>query len=146
MIMWSSLGPTSFFQQKKRRAPSLAYGVVTLMPLHQFERNKIDDLLRAIERTDATFVRNGKEMSGKGFATHLRGKHAHYGPRNASLRTFIETVATRSSTTGEPYRVKLPNGEIVDASTWLQKQAMKFVSEPEEDSDGAAEGNQDAPP
>ena len=122
------------------------YGVVTLMPLHEFERNKIDDLLRAIERTDATFVRNEKEMSGKGFATHLRAKHAHYGPRNASLRTFIETVATRSSTTGEPYRVNLPGGEIVDASTWLQQQAMKFVSEPEEDSDGAAEGNQDAPP
>ncbi len=120
------------------------YGVVTLMPLHQFERNKIDVLLRAIERTDATFLRNGNEMSGEGFAAHLRAKHAHYGPRSASLHTFIEAVATRSSTTGELYRVKLPSGEIVDADKWLQQWAMKFAGEPEKD--GAADGNQDAHP
>ena len=65
-------------------------------------------------------------------ATHLRGKHEYYGPRDASLTDFIENVATRSSTTGQRYRVKLPSGDVVAADEWLRGQAAKLVGKPKE--------------
>ena len=106
------------------------YGVFTLMPLHQLEAQRIDDLLRVIEKAEATFIRNDVDLSGEEFATHLRAKHTYLGPRKTSLTDFIENVASRSSTTGQSYRVKLPSGDIVDADAWLREQAAKLVKEP----------------
>lgn len=106
------------------------YGVFTLMPTRQFEVHRIKELLGVVEKAEATFIRNGQELSGEQFAALLRTKHEHLGPENASLSEFIEQVATRSSTTGRSYQVKLPSGDIVEADAWLRAQAAKLAKEP----------------
>jgi len=64
------------------------------------------------------------------FATLLREKYARSGLKNVSVEEFIEQIATRSSTTGKPYRVKLPGGEVVEAAVWLRRQADQLTIEP----------------
>lgn len=109
------------------------YGVFSLIPVCLIEVERIDALLRLIESAGATFIRNDQELSNEAFAALLRAKHQHYGRGNVSVTDFIDQVATRSSTTGKRYRVKLPDGDVLDADTWLRQQAANIVVvEPEE--------------
>lgn len=121
------------------------YAVFTLMPRHHYEANRIDALLGIIERSDVTFIRNDHELTGQAFAAHLRGKHRFYGTSGTSLAGFIENIASRSSTTGRPYRVKLANGEIVDAGEWLRDQAARLDAPPNQADDPAHDSKAPAP-
>jgi len=122
------------------------YGVFSLMPSYAWEAKKIDRLLEVIAGSDLTFIRNDQEWSGEMFATLLRDKYEYSGTRYASLSEFIEKVASRSSTTGKPYLVKLPSGDIVDVDTWLRKQAAEMVRKPKEEDGTGAQESKEAPP
>ncbi|MCC6409977.1 MAG: DUF5329 family protein [Planctomycetes bacterium] len=82
------------------------------------EPQKIEQLLAAIEKSGATFVRNGDEHTAKEAAEHLRSKW-----RDAvevrTARDFIEHCATKSSLSGEPYRMKFGDGTTVTTRDWL---------------------------
>ncbi|MHC4535906.1 MAG: DUF5329 family protein [Planctomycetota bacterium] len=83
---------------------------------------EIEQLLKIIESSGVTFIRNGKEATSSEAAAHLRNKW-----RNASLKItttegFIERIASRSSVTSQRYQVKLVNGTVVDSGTWLRQQ------------------------
>lgn len=108
------------------------YGVFSIMPSHAWEGERIDHLLQIVSTSGLTFIRNDYELPAEQFAAHLRQKYEFYGPRNASVTDFIEKVATRSSTTGRPYRVKLPSGDTVDAPTWLKEKAANALKEPKQ--------------
>lgn len=88
------------------------------------ERARIERLLQALEKSGARFVRNGKVATAAEAAAHLRQKLAAV-PSNsvASVEQFIERLATRSSTSGTPYRVLTPDGRDVPAADWLREVA-----------------------
>lgn len=102
------------------------FGVFSLMPRDEWERHKIDILLKMIETSDVTFIRNNEELTGAVFAEHLRQKREHLFPGVVSVDQFIDQVASRSSLSGSPYQVKLPDGQILDVATWLPKQAIEI--------------------
>jgi hypothetical protein len=116
------------------------YAVFTFMSLHQLEAQRIDELLSIIERTDATFIWNDQEVSGKAFANHLRAKREYYFTRGGSLREFIENVASRSTTTGRAYGIKLPGGEITDVDGWLREQAARLAQKHRPNDSGLNQG------
>jgi len=84
------------------------------------EREKIDALLLAIETSGVTFVREGKPYDGKQAAAHLRMKLSFAGRRASTLDEFIDGIASRSSTTGEPYQVRTATSKY-DAGMWLRR-------------------------
>ncbi|MHC4092219.1 MAG: DUF5329 family protein [Planctomycetota bacterium] len=106
------------------------YAVFSLMLPHVWEAEKINSLLDdIIAASDAIFLRNEEELSGPAFAGHLRRKHQHYGPMDASVDEFIEKVASQSAPSGKPYHARLPGGEIVDVGVWLREHAARMTSD-----------------
>lgn len=84
------------------------------------EEQKIETLLEHVARLDgATFLRNGERHSPNDAAGHLRTKWASIGEKGMSARAFIDLTATRSSLTGDPYEVVLPDGATRPAAEYL---------------------------
>lgn len=89
-------------------APSAAVPAVT-----------IDRLLEDLQRSGAVFIREGEAFDATRAASHLRDKWKR-APEITTPEDFIERIASRSSTTGRPYRVRLPDGTESEAGPWLR--------------------------
>jgi hypothetical protein len=86
------------------------------------ERDKIEQLLSAIELSDGmVFIRNGTEYTPKEAADHLRAKWKAAGDEFIDVESFIDRIATKSSLSGEPYRVRKPDGAEVPAGEFLRE-------------------------
>jgi hypothetical protein len=85
------------------------------------ERERIGALLDVVERSAARFIREGTEYSGAEGRKHLERKLWWAGQRIRTAEEFIEGIASRSSTTGRPYRVRLPDGEEMETGPWLRQ-------------------------
>jgi hypothetical protein len=97
------------------------------------EEQKIDALIHSIEvLPDAQFIRNGNEHDGKAAAEHLRQKRRYAGDRIKTASDFIACCASRSSVTGEPYRIRFANGETVDAEAFLRAELKRIEASPAE--------------
>jgi hypothetical protein len=110
------------------------YAVLKVVPLRQWEHQRIERLLEAVESAEITFIRHGQEYSGKEAAEHMRLKLRLADPPVTTLDEFIDNVASRSSLHNEPYFVKLSNGTTEDAAVWLRHQPVgKGVEIPDPD-------------
>jgi hypothetical protein len=75
------------------------------------ERDKVEALIAHVEAlTDAVFIRNGEEYPARVAVKFLRGKWRTKAAEITTAEAFIEHVASFSSTTGEPYRIRLADG------------------------------------
>jgi hypothetical protein len=84
------------------------------------ERAKIERLIAQLESTqNAVFIRNGTEHTAKEAAEHLRSKWKAADSRIRTAKQFVEQIATKSSTSGEPYQIRLANGSVVFAGDYL---------------------------
>ena len=83
------------------------------------EQAKIDDLLIGIQKSDAVFIRNGKEYDGEKAAAHLKTKLWWAGSRVQTARDFINGVATRSEESGKPYEIRFADGRSRPLAQWL---------------------------
>ena len=85
------------------------------------EREKIERLLKAIESAEGVvFIRNGAEHSAQDAAEHLRSKWDAAGGEIKTVDDFIDKIASKSSLSGEPYRVRLADGTEVFAGEYLK--------------------------
>lgn len=80
---------------------------------------QIEALLEKIATSKLTFVRNGTEHSGQSAADHLRTKLRFAGSRVTTAQEFIEHIAAKSSSTGEPYVVKVGSA-TQPLAAWLR--------------------------
>lgn len=86
------------------------------------EAQKVEHLIAFVEHLDgATFIRNGQSHAPAEAAAHLRTKWSAAGSssNSATARQFIASAATRSSLTGEPYRVRLKDGRELTSAELL---------------------------
>jgi hypothetical protein len=84
------------------------------------EEEKITRLIALVAASDGvTFVRNGDEHTAKDAAEHLKRKLDAAGGKVTTAQQFIEEIASRSSISGEPYRIKLPDGREQSSQQWL---------------------------
>jgi len=82
---------------------------------------QIEALIAAIERmTDAAFIRNGRPYGAAAAAEFLRRKWRHREADVGSADDFIEKVASFSSTTGQPYRIRFSDGRETPCATFLR--------------------------
>jgi hypothetical protein len=90
------------------------------------ELEKIDSLLLTVKSSGVTFIRNGKEYTAREAYDHLRKKldaaqRSWFAPPKSewTARMFIEKIASRSSISGKPYRVRFKDGKTAEARVWL---------------------------
>lgn len=86
------------------------------------EQIKIERLLRDLELSGATFIRNGGEYDSAKAAAHLRAKLSKAGDRIRTAREFVDLVASKSSQSGAPYQLRLPGeSNKIPVRDWLMK-------------------------
>lgn len=73
-------------------------------------------------RTDVVFLRNGSEYNAATAAKFLRGKWDRARAEVKTADEFIARIATKSSTTGQPYRLRFKDGHEVDCADFLREQ------------------------
>jgi hypothetical protein len=87
------------------------------------ERARIDRLIEHVGNLEGVvFIRNGAEHTPAQAAEHLRRKWTAAGDEIATADEFIDKIASKSSTSGEPYRIRLKDGQEIDAGDYLRKQ------------------------
>lgn len=93
------------------------------------EQQKINLIYQEIRTTRAIFIRNGIEYDAEKAVAHLKRKHDYAGDRIKTARQFIKYLATESSMTGIPYKIKFPDGKIVESGPYLLQVLKRIESE-----------------
>jgi hypothetical protein len=97
------------------------------------EREKIEALLNSLKDIpSAVFVRNGTNYSADQAVDHLRRKLTAAGQRVKTAEDFIACCASGSSISGEPYRIKFPDGHIVNSADYFRAKLneLNHLNEP----------------
>jgi hypothetical protein len=106
-----------------RRAAAALLSLLILLSFHTAAAagttEEIASLLLFIEQSECTFIRNGKQYDARQAREHIEKKYAYYKERITTAEEFIQYSATKSSMTGEPYRV-ICNGENMITADWLK--------------------------
>jgi hypothetical protein len=91
------------------------------------EENAIGALITAVGgMTDASFIRNGRSYDAATAAEFLRRKWRRHAAEVRSVEDFIDRVASASSTTGEPYRIRLGDGRELPCATVLREELQRL--------------------
>lgn len=91
------------------------------------EQARIDRLIAYIEsRKDVSFVRNGKDYSCADAARFMRAKMRTMGEHVTTARQFIDQIAAKSSTTGQPYLIRFADGSVQSAAQFLGDELVRM--------------------
>lgn len=93
------------------------------------EQQKINLLYQEIRTTRAIFIRNGIEYDAEKAVSHLKRKHDYAGDKIKTARQFIKYLATESSMTGIAYKIKFPDGKVVESGPYLLQVLKRIESE-----------------
>ena len=106
----------------QRRRFLAALTALVVLPALATQRTPAQEIELLIQRVGASkgviFIRNGSEHSAADAATHLRRKLDASKGRIKTPEQFIDQLGSRSSMTGRPYRVRLPDGREIDSAEW----------------------------
>jgi hypothetical protein len=104
----------------------VAAGIVWAAP-SAAEQARIERLIAYVEsQTQVRFVRNGSAYSSKDAAKFLRGKYNKMGEHVTTAQQFIDQIASKSSTTGEVYQIRLPDGRHIPAARFLGDELQRM--------------------
>jgi Family of unknown function (DUF5329) len=107
---------------RRRAALLLVFALATeaVAGISPVEQARIDRLIEYIEsRSDLMFIRNGTDYSCKDAAKFMRRKLRAMGEHVTTAQQFIDEIASKSSTTGQPYLIRYPDGKTMTAARFL---------------------------
>jgi hypothetical protein len=89
---------------------------------------EIDYLLQQVETSGCGFYRNGSWYDGPHAMAHLRMKYNYLVARNliSSAEDFIDKAASKSSMSGQPYKIRCDDGSVIESSQWLRKALERY--------------------
>jgi hypothetical protein len=91
------------------------------------ETQKIESLISHVESLkDTKFVRNGVAYDAKTAGQFLRGKWKAQESEIKTARDFISKAASKSSTTGQPYLIRLSDGRETKSGEYLTAELEKL--------------------
>jgi hypothetical protein len=90
---------------------------------------EIDHLLTFVAASQCTFIRNGSEHPAPEARSHLADKLGFAKSRISSAEDFIRYLATESSLSGEPYKVRCAGKEL-PAGVWLTAELKRYRATP----------------
>ncbi len=125
--------PTAVIEGTSRRIcavfAALVVGVALTTSAHAdpnaIQQAEIDHLLAFIGTSQCAFIRNGTSHPAAEAREHLTGKFNYAKGRISTAEEFIRYLATESSLSGEPYRVKC-DGKVIPAGAWLHDELQRF--------------------
>jgi len=92
------------------------------------EGARIQYLISSVETLEgAKFLRNGREYDAKAAADHLRFKLRVAGNQVKTADDFIRLCASKSSVSGEPYRIRFSDGTAVDAEVFFRNRLARLT-------------------
>jgi len=93
-------------------------------------RAEVLHLLAYVESSQCAFYRNGKWHDPRTARRHLQRKYDYLAKRDLVRRTedFLELAATRSSVSGEAYRVRCADKQPMMSSAWLAEELTRYRS------------------
>jgi len=95
------------------------------------EQRKIEALIQHVATlTEAVFIRNNQAYPAKTAAQFLRGKWRATLDDITTAQEFIAKVASVSSTTGQPYRIRFPDGHEVLSGDYLRTVLQQLEQPP----------------
>jgi hypothetical protein len=100
---------------------------VSATDLSARETQKIEALIHHLEYlSDAVFLRNGQAYDAKTAARFLRGKWEATFDDITTAQDFIAKIASVSSTSGQPYRIRFKDGREVPSGEYLSTALKKL--------------------
>lgn len=102
-------------------------------------QREVEFLLQAIGTSECEFYRNGSWHGAKTAQEHIGDKYAFLLKLDAIKTTddFIEKAATKSSLSGEPYKIRCAGSGEETADSWLRDQLARFRSADAQRNQGA---------
>jgi hypothetical protein len=86
------------------------------------DEQKIAALLEYVAaQKDVEFIRNGSVYESATAAKFLRAKLKSQRAEVKTVGDFIEKIATKSSTTGQAYRIRFKDGHEIDCADFLRR-------------------------
>lgn len=99
---------------------------VTLVHASPAVTVEIDALLGYVKQLDgAVFIRNGTEHPPAAAEARLRMKWEKQAGKIKSAEDFIALCATKSSMSGERYRIRLKDGAVRDSAELLREELAR---------------------
>lgn len=83
------------------------------------QKEEVEYLLRFVELTDCTIIRNGTRHDGGEAVAHILKKYDYFRDRIDSTEAFIDYAASRSTLSGRSYRVECPGKAPRPTRQWL---------------------------
>jgi hypothetical protein len=88
-------------------------------------QSEIFHLLSYVEKSDCTFIRNGKRYESKKARQHLERKYNYAKLKLKATEDFIKYIASKSSRSGETYMVEC-DGNSISSAAWLTQELSNF--------------------
>ena len=80
----------------------------------------INHLLKLVEESNCTFIRNDEEHDAQNAAQHIKKKYDYFKDKIDTPEEFIELCATKSLLSGRPYMVRCEGGREQPTADWLK--------------------------
>lgn len=97
------------------------------------EKSKIEFLIEQVKTSELTFIRNGDEHNAQKAYEHLKMKYKNalnswFTPPKSkwTVELFIKEVASKSSWSGKPYKIKRKDGKTVLAEIWFKEKLKLY--------------------
>lgn len=91
------------------------------------EQQMIDALIaRVATMPDVRFVRNGRDYDARDAARFLREKYKARGQDVDTAEAFIERIASKSSTSGQPYLIRQADGREQPVAEVLRAELVRL--------------------
>jgi hypothetical protein len=115
------------------RLIALVLLLLAAAPAHAAElsssaKEEIDALLKRLETSDCQFYRNGSWHDGSAARDHLQMKLEYLVEKGliTDSEEFIKEAGTKSSMSGQPYKVRCPNQTEQSSAVWLGSELRKI--------------------
>ena len=79
-----------------------------------------------VKNSSFIFIRNGKEYSAEDAYKHMMKKYKYFKDKINNAETFIELTLTKSTVTGEKYRIKLSESKILLSQNYFLEKLKLF--------------------
>jgi hypothetical protein len=133
----SSTAANSFEVAIKNRGSLLPFRAILLILLclipmaaearEAKENARIEHLISSVEKlAGAKFIRNGTEYDPDKAGSHLRMKLEKAGDKIKSAENFIDGIAAKSSTSGKPYQIRKPDGNLVTTNVYFYARLKEY--------------------
>jgi len=87
---------------------------------------EINFIINHVKNSSFIFIRNGKEHSAEDAYKHMMKKYKYFNDKINNAEAFIEFTLTKSTMTGEKYKIKLSDSKILLSQNYFLEKLKLF--------------------